>query len=66
MSKVKAIICTILLYVVVLTLLLATTNVRVSYDISLFGVLISMMAGFWMADRMGDFYKWLRKKDCNK
>lgn len=61
MSKLKAFICTMLLFVVIFILLLATANVRGSFGISLFSVLISMMAGFWISDQMIKFYNWLRK-----
>lgn len=63
MSKIKAFICTALLFVVILVFLFWTMSIEGAHGENLFNCIMSMMASLWMADRMGDFYKWLRKKD---
>lgn len=62
MSKVKAFICTVLLYIVFAVVLFATTFVKSEIGISLSNVLISIMGGCWMFDRLDDFYNWLLKE----
>ena len=62
MSKVKAFICTVLLFVVIAVVVFATTAIRSEIGISLSNVLISIMGGCWMFDRLDDFYNWLLKE----
>ena len=61
MSKVKAIICSALLMIVMFILLFATIFVRGAHDISLYYVVVSGITGMWISDKTVDFYKWLRK-----
>ena len=61
MSKGKAIMCSTLLIVVMFALLFATIFVRGAHDISLYYVVVSGISGMWIADKVVDFYKWLRK-----
>lgn len=61
MSKVKAFICTVVLFIVVLALLFATMGIESEIGLSLFDVIIAITSGFWFADRLSDFYKWLQK-----
>ena len=60
-SKVKAIICSALLMIVMFILLFATIFVRGAHDISLYYVVVSGITGMWISDKTVDFYKWLRK-----
>ena len=62
MSKVKAIICSALLMIVMFILLFATIFVRGAHDISLYYVVVSGITGMWISDKTVDFYKWLRKR----
>lgn len=62
MSKVKAFVCTVLLFIVVAVVLFATTAIRSEIGISLSDVLISIMGGCWISDRLNDFYNWLLKE----
>jgi hypothetical protein len=61
MSKVKAIICSALLMIVMFILLFATIFVRGAHDISLYYVVVSGITGMWISDKAVDFYEWLRK-----
>jgi hypothetical protein len=61
LSKVKAIICSALLMIVMFILLFATIFVRGAHDISLYYVVVSGITGMWISDKTVDFYKWLRK-----
>ena len=61
MSKTKAILCTVLLVVVIFGALFALVLIN-EVGITIFHCISSWMFGVWMADRVMDFYKWLRKK----
>lgn len=61
MSRVKAIICSTLLMIVMFILLFATIFIKGTHDISLYYVVVSGITGMWIADKVVYFYKWLRK-----
>ena len=61
MSKVKAIICTALLYIVIFTLLIVAICVDGAYGINLFHFIMFLVAGMYIGDRCFEFYEWLRK-----
>lgn len=61
MSKIKAIMCTALLYVVILALLIVTLCVDGVYEINLFHFISSFIVGMYIGDKCFEFYKWLRK-----
>lgn len=62
MNKKKAIICTILFAIIVISVTIALMVVK-PYDgeISLFHAFSPTIVGFWIVDRIEDFYKWLTK-----
>ena len=61
MSKVKAIICAALLYIVIFTLLIVAICVDGAYGINLFHLITSLVAGMYIGEKCFEFYKWLRK-----
>ena len=61
MSRVKAIICSALLMIVMFALLFVTIFVRGTHDISLYYIVVSGISGLWISDKVVYFYKWLRK-----
>ena len=61
MSKVKAIILTILFFVSIYGLLFATAFVKYK-NISLYPIITSGIAGWWIGTKVNDFYQWLRTK----
>lgn len=62
MSRVKAIVCSVLLMIVMFTLLFATIFIKGVNDTSLYIFVVSAMAGMWIGEKVDDFYKWLRSK----
>lgn len=60
MNKWKAIICSALLMIVIFVLLFATIFFR-DDDMSLYYVVTSFISGMWIANKVNDFYNWLRK-----
>ena len=61
MNRIKAIFCTILLFIVVWAIIFAACYIELFEGYYLSRGIFSMMAGFWIADKTFDFYKWLRK-----
>lgn len=59
MNKVKAIVCSILLMIAIFILLFATMFVR-GENVSLYAIVVNCMSGMWIADKVEDFYNWLR------
>ena len=57
MSKKKAVICTILFTIVIFGFI----DVIIYTNIDVFYVLTVAMSGFWIADVIEKFYKWLTK-----
>lgn len=62
MSNTKAVICTILFFIVVWGLLIATAFVKLPCGFSLYFWIMAGLAGMWVGDRILDFYRWLRKR----
>lgn len=62
MSRIKAIVCSVLLMIVMFTLLFATIFIKGANDTSLYIFIVSAMAGMWIGEKVDDFYKWLRSK----
>lgn len=62
MEKKKAVICTILFAVVILSIETALCFVRPhDSEISLFLAFSPVITGLWISERIMDFYKWLVK-----
>lgn len=60
MSKIKAFICTILLFIVIAALFITITFIE-PYGINLFRIITSCVTGLYLGDKLGSFYFWLSK-----
>lgn len=60
MSKTKAIICSVLLSIVIFGALFALESIDEIGSI-IFNCITAWITGVWLADKVEDFYKWLRK-----
>lgn len=62
MSKKKAVICTILFAIVLISVMACSFSIKI-YDgsISLFSLISAFITGRWFADNIEEFYKWLTK-----
>ena len=62
MNKKKAVICTILFAIIVISVTIALMLVKpYGGEISLFHAFSPAIVGAWIADRIKKFYKWLTK-----
>lgn len=61
MSKIKAKVYTVLLAITIFVLLFTATRVESENGVNLFNCITSCVAGIWTADKLINFYKWLRK-----
>lgn len=60
-AKNKAIICSVLLYIIMFAVLLATYLIKSSYGFSLYDVISPCIVGSWMYIMTARFYHWLMK-----
>lgn len=62
MEKKKAVICTILFAIIVITITIVLMIIKpYGGEISLFHAFSPTIVGFWIVDRIEGFYKWLTK-----
>lgn len=62
MSKLKAIICTILLFIVIFALLFVTNFICGAHGENLFRFITAWITGMYLGDKCSDFYEWLLRK----
>ena len=62
MSKVKAIICSVLLSIVIFAFYFLMEFIKIPQELSLFYFITCAITGIWTAEKIIDFYDWLRKK----
>lgn len=60
MSRIKAIVCSVLLSIVIFGALFALISID-EIGFAIFHCITAWIAGGWLADKVEDFYKWLRK-----
>ena len=59
MTKIKAVICTVLFGIIVFGILIVSFSIKSYYGHSLYSLISSGICGYWICGKIKAFYKWL-------